>query len=67
MREHLAADSTETTPKTRRKMLAQGRWKGVLQQEDIPLPYLKLTDHLDYLGCRLYAKYNATRRENDKI
>ena len=49
------------------KMLALGRWKGVLQQEDIPLPYLKLTDHLDYLGCRLYANYSATRRENGEI
>ena len=49
------------------KVLALGRWKGTLTQEDIPLPYLKLTDHLDYLGCRLYANYNATRRENGEI
>ena len=37
------------------KVLLLGRWKGVLQQEDIPLSYLKVTDHLDYLGCKLYA------------
>ena len=49
------------------KVLALGRWKGTLQQEDIPLPYLKLTDHLDYLGCILYANYCATRRENGEI
>ena len=49
------------------KMLALGRWKGTLEQEDIPLPYLRLTDHLDYLGVRLYANYNATRRENGEI
>ena len=49
------------------KMLALGRWKGTLQQEDIPLPYLQLTDHLDFLGCKLYANYNATRRENGEI
>ena len=49
------------------KMLALGRWKGTLEQEDIPLPYLKLTDHLDYLGVRLFANYSATRRENGEI
>ena len=49
------------------KMLAFGRWKGTLEQEFIPLPYLKLTDHLDYLGVRLFANYSATRRENGKI
>ena len=46
------------------KVLALGRWRGTLQQEDIPVPYLKLTDHLDYLGCKLYATYSATRRVN---
>ena len=49
------------------KVLALGRWKGTLQQEDIPLPYLKLTDHLDFLGCKLYANYSASRRENGEI
>ena len=49
------------------KMLALGRWKGTLEQKDIPLPYLKLTDHLDFLGVRLFANYNATRRENGEI
>ena len=49
------------------KILALGRWKGQLQQEDIPLPYLRLTEHLDYLGVRLYANYSTTRRENGEI
>ena len=49
------------------KMLPLGRWIGTLDQEDIPLPYLKLTDHLDYLGCKLYANYVTTRRENGNI
>ena len=48
-------------------MLLLGRWKGVLQQEDIPLPYLKITDHLDYLGCKLYSDYTATRKVNGEI
>ena len=26
------------------KVLILGRWKGVLQKEDIPLPYLRMTD-----------------------
>ena len=49
------------------KFLALGRWKGTLEQADIPLPYLKLTDHLDFLGCKLYANYGVTRRENGEI
>ena len=46
------------------KFLALGRWKGVLQQEDIPLPYLKVADHLDYLGVELHADYTKTRKAN---
>ena len=49
------------------KVLLLGRWKGQLQQEDIPLPYLKIADHLDYLGCKLYADYSSTRRENGEL
>jgi hypothetical protein len=49
------------------KVMVLGRWRGVLQQEDIPLPYLKLTDHLDYLGCKLYADYRKTRMENGEL
>ena len=49
------------------KFLPLGRWKGSLEQEDIPLPNLKITDHLDYLGCKLYANYSAARSENGDI
>ena len=49
------------------KVLILGRWRGLLEQEDIPLPYLRMTDHLDYLGCKLYADYPSTRRENGAI
>ena len=49
------------------KILALGRWKGSLQQEDIPLPYLKLTEHLDFLGVKLYANYTTTRKENGEL
>ena len=46
------------------KLIALGRWRGVLQQENIPLPYLKLADYLDYLGVELHADYTKTRRAN---
>ena len=49
------------------KVLLLGRWKGLLNQEDIPIQYLKVTDHLDYLGCKLYSDFPATRRENGEV
>ena len=49
------------------KVLMIGRWKDLVQQEDIPLPYLKVTDHLDFLGCKLYSDYGTSRRENGEI
>ena len=49
------------------KFLPLGRWKGNLEQENIPLQYLKITDHLDFLGCKLYSNYGNTRRENGEI
>ena len=60
-------DGASDPDSNKRKVLLIGRWKGVLQQEDIPLAYLKITDHLDYLGCKLYADYVSTRRENGDI
>ena len=29
------------------KFLALGRWRGTLQQEDIPVNYIALSEHLD--------------------
>ena len=49
------------------KFLALGGWKDSLEQVDIPIPYLKLSDHPDFLGCKLFANYGATRRENGEI
>ena len=46
------------------KFLPLGKWKRILKQEDIPLPYLQLTDSLDYLGCKLFSSYHATKNEN---
>ena len=32
------------------KFLPLGRWKGNLQQEDLPVNYIALSDHLDMVG-----------------
>ena len=46
------------------KFLPLGRWRGTLQQEDIPLPYILLSDHLDMVGVVLKATYTQTRKTN---
>ena len=32
------------------KFLPRGRWIGTLNQEDIPLPHLRISEHIDMLG-----------------
>ena len=49
------------------KFLPLARWRGTLQQEDIPCPYMTLSDHLDMLGVELRATWSATRRANGDI
>ena len=44
------------------KLLPLGRWKGTLQQEDLPLKYVALSDHLDMVGVQLKATYGAVER-----
>ena len=46
------------------KFLPLGRWRGSLQQEDIPCRYMVLSDHLDMLGVTLKATITQTRKEN---
>ena len=46
------------------KFLPLGRWRGTLQQEDIPLPYIKLSDHLDMVGVVLKSTFIKTRKAN---
>ena len=46
------------------KFLPLGRWRGTLQQEDIPLPYIVLSEHLDMVGVVLKATYTQTRKIN---
>ena len=46
------------------KFLALGRWKGTLTQEDIPQSFIRLSDHLDFLGVELRATFMQTRKAN---
>jgi hypothetical protein len=42
------------------KFLALGRWRGTLNQEDLPCNFFSLSDHLDMLGVTLKATHTAT-------
>ena len=46
------------------KFLPLGRWRGVLTQEDVPCPYMLISDHLDMLGVELRATHTQTRKVN---
>ena len=46
------------------KLLPLGRWKGVLQQEDLPVKYIRISDHLDMVGVQLSATFCQTRQVN---
>ena len=49
------------------KFLPLGRWRGTLEQSDIPCPYMSLSDHLDMLGVELRATWIQTRKANCDI
>ena len=49
------------------KFLALGRWRGVLEQEDIPLNYMVLSDSLEMVGVELKATWSQTRKVNGDI
>ena len=49
------------------KFLPLSRWRGTLQQEDIPCPYMTISDHLDMLGVELRATWSQTRKANGDI
>ena len=46
------------------KFLPLARWRGTLQQEDIPCSYMSLSDHLDMIGVELRATWSQTKRAN---
>jgi hypothetical protein len=49
------------------KFLPLGRWRGLLEQEDIPLNYMVLTDSLDMVGVELKATWAQTKKANGDI
>ena len=46
------------------KFLPLGKWCSKLKQEDIPTPYMRLTDTLDMVGVQLCSKWSKTRQKN---
>ena len=48
------------------KVLLLGNWKR-LQQEDIPVRYLKISDCMDMLGLTLMSTFTTTRKANGDI
>ena len=46
------------------KVLLLGKWRQTVRQEDIPLDYVKVSDHLDMLGVVLKATVTQTRMVN---
>ena len=52
-------------PSTKKcKFLPLARWRGTLQQEDIPCGYMSISDHLEMLGVELRATWTQTRKAN---
>ena len=49
------------------KFLPLGRWQGTLTQEDIPHHYMRLSDHLDFVGVELRSTFSQTRRVNGEL
>ena len=46
------------------KFLPLGRWRGVLEEEDLPVRYVKVSEHLDMLGVKLRGSFIQTRKTN---
>ena len=49
------------------KFLPLARWRGTLQQEDIPCNYMTISDHLEMVGVELRATWAQTRKANGDI
>ena len=49
------------------KFLPLGKWRRTLKQEDIPTPYMRLTDTLDMVGVQLCSTWSNSRKKNGDI
>ena len=47
------------------KVLLLGRWKGMVEQEDIGYRHLRITDSLAFVGVHLQATWQKTRKQNN--
>ena len=47
------------------KVLALGRWRNTLQQEDIAQPHFRLSDRLSMVGVELLASWQQSRKVNN--
>ena len=43
------------------KVMPIGSWKRWLTQKKVPLPFLRVTDHLEILGAKLFESWTKTR------
>ena len=46
------------------KLLPLGRWKGTLEQENLPVNYIVISEHLDMVGVKLKSSFLQTRKVN---
>ena len=46
------------------KITLFGPWKRKFSQNNIPLTFLQVTDHLEILGVKLFESWRATQKEN---
>ena len=49
------------------KFLPLARWRGTLDQDDIPCNYMTISDHLEMVGVELRATWAQTRKANGDI
>ena len=49
------------------KFLPLARWRGTLDQDDIPCNYMTISDHLEMVGVELRATWTQTRKANGEI
>ena len=55
-------------PSTKKcKFLPLAKWRGTLQQEDIPCPYMTISDHLEMIGVELRSSWTQTRKANGDV
>ena len=63
--ENAAGTRLHRDPTTNKcKFLPLGKWKNKITQEDIPTPYMKITDTLDMVGVQLCSTWRETRAKN---